>query len=773
MAKDKRPSAAKRGYDHAWRKFRKDFLIKNPICCRQGCREPATDVDHEPPLTGPDDPGRLDPARCAPLCHAHHSEKTGKQTAAKNYDEYKESQAAISRERSQAGREIGPLPDVVNPKRRAKCEADPERFAKTYFPRRFRLPFASFHHVAFEMLEDTIRNGGNGFLAMPRASGKDTLTEVMVLRAVLYAFRRYVVFINAIEKASMRSLKKLKQELEANPLLLEDFPEVCYPIRRLERIHNRAAGQTLDGVPTRMEWTADSMIMPHVEGSAAGGAVIQVAALTGSIRGLTVLGPDGEPMRPDLVVVNDAQTRESAKSPTQTADREAIVMDDIGMLVDPDETLAMIQLGTCIYRNDLTWRFLDKDKHPEVNSIRTRMLESFPKNMDLWDRYGDIRRNGMREGDKGKAGNEFYEENREAMDEGGAVSWPDRKKKGELTGLQSAMNFFIDNPRGFHAEGQNDPEAAELAGGAKELSKDAIAARFNGVDRYMIPDECSRLTAFIDVGGGVHWYAVAALNESFGGAIVDYGAWPRQNRTYFEASDPRPSLKDTYPSANTDAQRAYAGLADLTAELMRRTYYRQGGGEMQIELCLIDSGWETKAVYDFIRSSPFASRLRPSKGYARTTTSRGINEWKPRPGERKGYFWRLTQGEHGRIQCVQFDPDAWKSFLHAALTVPPGGQTGLRLFGKTAAVHEMLANHLAAEYSLPVTLRGTTFDKWEIRPERPDNHLLDCVVGSLVAASVGGLTWSATGRVDPPQTAPRKKHSDRQREKMQARGAAI
>ena len=40
----KRPSAADRGYDNAWRAVRKQFLKANPTCCM--CGQPATEVDH-------------------------------------------------------------------------------------------------------------------------------------------------------------------------------------------------------------------------------------------------------------------------------------------------------------------------------------------------------------------------------------------------------------------------------------------------------------------------------------------------------------------------------------------------------------------------------------------------------------------------------------------------------------------------------------------------------------------------------------------------------
>ena len=78
----RRGSSAARGYDYAWQRFRKWFLGRHPLCItceRENHIVPAVHVDHEPPLTGPHDPGRLDEDRCQPLCARHHNAKTRRQ----------------------------------------------------------------------------------------------------------------------------------------------------------------------------------------------------------------------------------------------------------------------------------------------------------------------------------------------------------------------------------------------------------------------------------------------------------------------------------------------------------------------------------------------------------------------------------------------------------------------------------------------------------------------------------------------------------------------
>jgi len=74
-----------------------------------------------------------------------------------------------------------------------------------------------------------------------------------------------------------------------------------------------------------------------------------------------------------------------------------------------------------------------------------------------------------------------------------------------------------------------------------------------------------------------------------------------------------------------------------------------------------------------------------------------------------------------------------------------------------AGEHDLFADHLTAEYAVRVTMRGRTFDKWTMRPDRSDNHWLDTLVGSAVAASVSGLSWSANAGAIPTPQAPRTK----------------
>lgn len=652
---------------------------------------------------------------------------------------------------SASGQEIGPLPEVKNPLLRERGFNDPVFFLGHYFPNRFYLGFGRPHLEAIRVVDECMVLGGLFALAMMRGSGKTSIVEAMAIRALVYGLRRYLVLLGATDGLASNGVKRVLRELESNPRLLDDFPEVCYPIHMLGRITQRARGQKLNGRPTNIELTDGHLVLPTVEGAASSGSVVQAFGLTGALKGLQRLSPDGTPIRPDMVLMDDCQTRESAASPTQTETRERIISDDVLGLAGPKTKMAAVFLCTPIYPNDLTERFISRDRHPEWKGTRTRMVESFPNNEEMWDQYSEVRRESLRSGDEGKRSNEFYIENRAAMDEGCVLAWPDRVKDGDVSSIQTAMNLRIDNPIGFASEYQCEPEQKRLTTGAKELVPAAISVRLSGVPQFEAPTDCSRVTAFVDVGGELLWYALVGWNENFGGSVLDYGAWPQQTRSVFAAADPRPGLSNVFPGY-TESQRVYAGLSALLPMILGRIYHRTGGGqELQVERCLVDAGWQSDAVYQAVTASPHSATLFPSKGVGRSTTQVGVAKWKTRPGERSGWHWRLSLGETGRGRQIQFDPDAWKTFLYNALVVPLGGKTALTLFGKSAGTHEMVSEHLAAEYSEPVTIRGDTFDKWQVKAGRQDNHLLDCVVGAAVAASVQGLQIPSTNQpVGPP-----------------------
>jgi len=655
------------------------------------------------------------------------------------YEAYKERQAAISRQRSEAGREIGPPPSPVDAKLKADCSTNLQLFCEHYLPERFPLAWSDDHRKAIGKLATCILDGGRFAFAMPRGSGKTSLCEAAALWAILYGHRRFVVLIGATEAAAEEMLQSIKVELEVNDWLAGDFAEVCHPIRALEGIANRCKGQTVDGERTRIEWTQKEIVLPTIPGSKASGAILCVAGLTGRIRGIK-----RGSLRPDLAIPDDPQTDESAGSVTQNAYREKVLSGAVMGLAGPKKKIACCMPCTVISPGDMVDRILDRNAHPEWNGERTKLIYSFPTDETRWDEYARLRADGMRAGDAGKRATEYYRENREAMDAGALIAWPERFNPDELSAIQFAMNLRIDNPRSFQSEYQNDPLPEEDQSALISLDADTIQRKINNVPIGAIPRQCSRLTAGIDVQGGVLFWLVVAWDEHFGGSVVEYGTFPKQTRYHFRAADARPSLDDTFPGM-VESARMYKGLITLFDWLLSRRWRQvETDAILTIERCLVDSGDFTDTVYQACRESTHTTILTPSKGYGLGAGKVPVDEWANRPGEKKGPHWRMRAPERGRGRLVMIDSNIWKSFVVERLSAPPATPGCLMLNGKETHTHQLLAEHLSSERGTITHGRGRTLTEWAMVPNR-ENHWWDCLCYAAVAASVAGIRLSASG----------------------------
>ncbi|XZE35802.1 terminase gpA endonuclease subunit [Pirellulaceae bacterium SH501] len=485
--------------------------------------------------------------------------------------------------------------------------------------------------------------------------------------------------------------------------------------------------------------------MPTIAGSHASGAIIKVAGLTGRIRGMKFKRPDGKTVRPSLVVLDDPQTDESARSLSQCANREAILAGAVLGLAGPGKKISGIMPCTVIRPGDMADNILSRDRHPEWNGERTRMVNSFPTNEALWQRYAEIRAEGFRAGDGGAAGTEFYRQNQESMDEGADVAWKQRFNHDELSAIQHAMNLKLQDEAAFFAEYQNEPLPEETVD-ADQLTADQVTAKTNNLERRTVPIAANHLTAFIDVQQKLLFYVIAAWEDDFTGYVIDYGTYPDQNRAYFTLRDARQTLATAAEGTGLEGS-IYAGLESLTNILLGREWCRDDGAAMKIERCLIDANWghSTNVVYQFCRQSPHASILLPSHGRFVGASSNPFSEYKRRPGDRVGLNWRIPS-VHGKraIRHIVYDTNWWKSFMHARLAVAMGDRGCMSIFGSSSETHRMFAEQITSEYFIKTQGRGRTVDEWKARPEQPDNHWLDCLVGCAVAASMQGALLFGT-----------------------------
>jgi hypothetical protein len=644
-----------------------------------------------------------------------------------------------------AGRDIGELPAVVNPDRKARAASDFRFFCEAYFPLTFHLPWSPDHLKVIARIEQAVLRGGLYAMAMPRGSGKTTICECACIWAVLNGHREFVCLIGSDEAHAMDMLESIKMELDGNELLLGDFPEVVYPIQSLDGIANRCNGQLYNGDRTHIGWTAREVVLPTMPGSTASGAIIKVAGITGRVRGMKYKRADGRTVRPTLVVLDDPQTDESARSLSQCATRESILAGAILGLAGPGKKISGIMPCTVIRPSDMADNILSRDKHPEWNGERTKMVYSFPADEKLWAKYAEIRAESMRQGNGGNEATEFYRANRAAMDEGAVIAWPERFNYDELSAIQHAMNLKLQDEAAFFAEYQNEPLVEDDAD-SDQLTADQIASKVNRLRRAVIPIGCNHLTMFIDIQATLLFFVVAAWEDDFTGYVVDYGTFPDQKRPYFTLRDARITLAAATKGTGLEGS-IYAGLEALTNACLGREWLRDDGAALRIERCLIDANWgsSTDVVYQFCRQSSHAGVVMPSHGRFVGASSQPFSDYKRKLGDRLGHNWRIpnVQGKRA-IRHALFDTNYWKSFVHARLVVPMGDRGCLSLFGDKAEQHRLYADHVTSEYRVKTEGRGRTVDEWKLRPERGDNHWFDGLVGCAVAASIQGAILPGT-----------------------------
>ncbi len=667
-----------------------------------------------------------------------------------SYDDFRTSQNEYGRERSKQGREIGPLPPPVNRSRRDSCRHSFKLFCETYFPARFDKPWGRDHLEVLNIIQQVITVGGQFPLAMPRGSGKTTLATCAAIYALLYGYRRFVVFIGSTATVAQSRLDELiRDEFELNDLLADDFPEVCFPVRALERNTVRAKMQTLDGEFTMMGWGQGELKLPTVPGSVCSGARVACAGLaSGDVRGLLKRAPDGTLDRPDLVICDDPQTDESARMPGQVTTREILLNGAVLGLAGPGKKIAVVVPCTVIRPNDLSARLLDRKRNPEWQGRKFKLLDTMPSNTALWEKYGDLLRDGMQyDPPDRKQATEFYRANQAAMDEGASLSWPARFDPEQLSAVQFAMDLYILKPAVFAAEYQNEPLSSLDTNGADPVDPVSVMQKVNRVPRLTVPTECSRLTAFIDPKQEIMYGKVVAWDNRFGGSVIDYTTFPKQHSAMFSGTNPSPSISDAYRQKGFALEgRLYAALTAIADEMMGRSYPRADGGEpMRVELCLVDCGWGPYAelIHKWCRESKYSATIKASKGSYVGAAKGPFSEWSHKPGDRRGTGWRIRVAGTNLGRLVNFDTNFWKTFIAERLRTEMGSPGCLSLYGSSPQTHKLLADHLSSEHPVRITVDGRTVDEWVWNDGRPDNDWFDCLVGCAVAASICGLQWQA------------------------------
>lgn len=639
-------------------------------------------------------------------------------------DDERSRDAARKRHARTSARDIE-IPEPFDPIRRRDCLADPYEFLPTYMPDKFPGRWTADRRRIVDEIMYRIEYGGKKALAAPRGKGKTSIAEGVVgVFAPLKGLLRFPLIVGATGQAADQILANIKWEFERNPILAMDFPEVCIPILALEGWSSRARMQTVGGKRTFLEWCSDHVVLPTVEGSIASGCVLATRSIDGAIRGLRVGN-----QRPDFVLIDDMETRDSARSATECEKREATVEKDIGGLGGAGKEVSTLYLSTVQNCTCASFRYTDPKQKPAYAGERISAVDAWPADEEAWSKYVEMRKEDMEGGDvEARRSHQFYLDNRESMDAGVVMAdedWFDATELAdgsvrEVSAIQHVYNIVADRNWSYVlTELQNDPPADETDESDKLTpyvvrgSAPGYTGRMTGMPPGQIPAGSLCVTAFIDINDAFLTWEVCAWGEKRRCTVVDYGKQKTDSRS----------------TVGLDKAIVRA-LNDIREDFEKKGY--------RPDLTLIDSGdgRVTDLVYNWCRAA--GGSWFPSKGDGRYTAPKG------KDGKRQEHLHFHFTSLPALLpkQLIVMDSDHWKTEAHEALKASPLDKNGehaagaVRLFGVEPLRHTDFAEEVCAEQFVREFIEGKPALKEGWVRKSKANHWFDTHYGNYAAHAV-------------------------------------
>lgn len=291
-----------------------------------------------------------------------------------------------------------------------------------------------FHKEICDIMNEVSHVNRNAKVAVaaPRSHAKSSyLSKAYPIHEVVYRLRRYIIIISETPKVATANMEWISNQLKHNAKLRRDFGELLSP---------KDQANIKDNSEEFIAWHEDE-----------NGVKRQVALVQAASTGQALRGRNWNGLRPDLIICDDL---EDAKTNAATPEQRAKLRDWFSQVVIPlgdpkGEKTAFVLMGTTVHYDSLLMDILYRRSDFKTKVYRALIEE--PKNMELWEECRKIyvnRENPNRAEDAWA----FYEANREAMDEGARVLWP------EVQPLWKLMTWKWDNgSKAFNTEYQNNP----------------------------------------------------------------------------------------------------------------------------------------------------------------------------------------------------------------------------------------------------------------------------------------------------------------------------
>lgn len=291
---------------------------------------------------------------------------------------------------------------------------------QNYFPHYIRCPAKSqLHDYLYDILPAITASTHSQYhaIAAPRGEAKSTIvSQLYTLYRIITSQSKYILIVMDSIDQAYPMLEAIKAELEFNPRLKIDFPQVF------------GQGRV---------WQAGTIIT-------ANNIKVQVAGAGKKLRGLR-----HGAYRPDLVVLDDIENDENVRKPEQRDKLNDWLKKTVMPLGSAGEKMDIVYIGTILHYDSVLNRTLN---NAGWQSARFKAIVKYPDNMTLWDEWEAFYQSKQMD-----EANAFYHQHKDEMNKGSIVSW-------EARPLLDLMKIRArDGHDAFDSEYQNDPTAGDDA----------------------------------------------------------------------------------------------------------------------------------------------------------------------------------------------------------------------------------------------------------------------------------------------------------------------
>jgi hypothetical protein len=616
--------------------------------------------------------------------------------------------------------------------RRKRLEADPVKWMRHYLENTFPLPFSAGHLRLIGNIVIAAKTGEGTATAQPRGEGKTTVCRGALLYLVFARIVRFPVIVGWKHLDAREGFGQWLTMLTGNPRLLADYPEICQPYERsihATALRNLTWSDTGAKTGAMVDTMSKVITLPGSIGA------IAARSAQGDAKGLQAMLPDGSVLRPDFLIIDDAQDPKQADNPGAVR-RVIDILENVFLgLAGRQRRLACAVACTIEAEGDVSCHWLSRQgwtsevvsripTWPDGSSGGTWDAGEGDPARRLWDEWRGIY---LEHGQQ--AANDFFREHEKAMVGKMSVSWNHGyDQKLDVGPYDAAMREWYDKGADvFSRAQQNQPIKRGVD--VYRLTPEIVVSRTTEREAFRVEQRTEVIVAGSDVNPS---YAITSVLAGFACDLSCDYLW------YGRYADP--PLPCTDAMSETQRQGAIYGALWKHGEstLLRAAnkpslWGIDGGGAQSAAAKKFRAEWN-RAHPELPVIVMYGRAGKSARVSARNETIR-----------QRGDNWILCRDRepaYGVTEWVLWHADAWREIQQRAWTCEPGAPGGATL---PRGHHRDFAEEICRER---LRAKGLVGDRmfWDFERSPGKNDFADAANMCYVLASIKGV--GTGGRVE-------------------------